>query len=205
MAHRPSFGASCGRTHIRILRSKRVLITVSRVPVALDERDFCFPRVVLVPHEIALRQPGQERQQIPILFGRLALAICFAAVPSDVRVLPAAGTSSRVASCVFCCMRPGRYRLDSEERATRPYGNRSGQWRAQRSCGGFSDYLNGDLPPELLVQIESHLVQCRRCTAVFDGTRNVLMLLIHPTIIALPAGFSQRLYERMVMSSGVRE
>jgi hypothetical protein len=76
-------------------------------------------------------------------------------------------------------------------------------------CGevlrNLSNYLGGDLSPELLVQIDSHLVQCRRCTAVSDGTRNVLMLLIHPTTIALPEGFSQRLYERLVMSSGVPE
>jgi anti-sigma factor (TIGR02949 family) len=61
----------------------------------------------------------------------------------------------------------------------------------------LSDYLDGDLTPELRVRIEDHLENCRHCTAVYDGLRNVVRLLGDETAIELPEGFSQRLYRRL--------
>src|ERR1700758_2803098 len=41
----------------------------------------------------------------------------------------------------------------------------------------LSDYVDGDLTPELRMRIENHLQNCSHCTAVYDGLRNVVRLL----------------------------
>jgi predicted anti-sigma-YlaC factor YlaD len=63
----------------------------------------------------------------------------------------------------------------------------------------LSDYLEGDLTPQLRLQIEEHLQSCDHCTAVYDGLRNVLRLLAAEKAIELPEGFSRRLYERLIL------
>ena len=61
----------------------------------------------------------------------------------------------------------------------------------------LSDYLEGDLTPELRVRIEDHLERCKHCTAVYDGMKNVVQLLSDERAIELPKGFSERLYRRL--------
>ena len=65
----------------------------------------------------------------------------------------------------------------------------------------LSNYLEGDLPPQLRLQIEEHLKSCDHCAAVYDGVRNVVRLMGDERIIELPEGFSERLHRRVV--SGV--
>jgi len=60
------------------------------------------------------------------------------------------------------------------------------------------NYTEGDLTPELAERIEQHLKNCRHCRAVYDGVRNVVTLLGDQTAFALPQGFSQRLYLKLV-------
>lgn len=60
------------------------------------------------------------------------------------------------------------------------------------------NYTEGDLTPELKERIEQHLRHCRHCKAVYDGVKNVLTLLGDQTAFALPQGFSQRLYRKLV-------
>lgn len=60
------------------------------------------------------------------------------------------------------------------------------------------NYTEGDLTPELKERIEQHLGHCRHCKAVYDGVKNVLTLLGDQTAFALPQGFSQRLYRKLV-------
>jgi hypothetical protein len=62
----------------------------------------------------------------------------------------------------------------------------------------LSDYLEADLPPQLRLEIETHLRECDHCTAVYDGMRNVVRLLGDEKAIELPEGFSERLYKRIV-------
>ena len=57
----------------------------------------------------------------------------------------------------------------------------------------LSNYMEGDLDPELRSQIDSHLAQCRHCTAVYEGTRNLLTLVADGKVFELPEGFSRRL------------
>jgi len=61
----------------------------------------------------------------------------------------------------------------------------------------LSDYLEADLPPQLRLQIEGHLMNCAHCAAVYDGLRNVVRLLGDEKAIELPEGFSRRLHQRL--------
>ena len=60
------------------------------------------------------------------------------------------------------------------------------------------NYMEGDLTAELRAQIEQHLLGCEHCTAIYDGTRNVVKLVGNEKAIELPPGFSRRLYRRLL-------
>jgi hypothetical protein len=64
------------------------------------------------------------------------------------------------------------------------------------------NYMEGDLTPEMRERIDQHLRGCNHCTAVYDGTHNVVRLLGDDKAIDLPQGFSQRLYQRLTNQSG---
>ena len=65
----------------------------------------------------------------------------------------------------------------------------------------LTNYIEGDLSPEMRDRIARHLRGCRNCTAVYDGTRNVVQLLSDEKSIELPVGFSERLFDRLVLQS----
>lgn len=58
----------------------------------------------------------------------------------------------------------------------------------------LSAYLDGDAAPEMRQKIEKHLRGCRRCSAVYDSTRKMLVITGDERIIEVPAGFSERLH-----------
>src|SRR5271157_1269137 len=60
-----------------------------------------------------------------------------------------------------------------------------------------SNYLDGDVDPTLRVAIEEHVRGCKRCTAVLDGTRNLIQLYGDERMLEVPLGFSQRLHQRL--------
>jgi anti-sigma factor RsiW len=61
----------------------------------------------------------------------------------------------------------------------------------------ISNYLDNDISPEMRAALDVHLAQCRHCTAILDGTRNVLILIADDRVFPLPSGFSARLHERL--------
>lgn len=61
------------------------------------------------------------------------------------------------------------------------------------------NYMEEDIKPKLRARIDAHLRHCHHCTAVYDGVRNVVQLLGSDESIELPAGFSQRLYKRLLV------
>ncbi len=61
----------------------------------------------------------------------------------------------------------------------------------------ISNYLEGEIDPGLRTAIEEHLRGCKHCTAVLDGTRNVIQLYGDERIFEAPLGFSQRLHRRL--------
>jgi Putative zinc-finger len=56
-----------------------------------------------------------------------------------------------------------------------------------------SNYVDGEVDPSLRQAIEDHVRGCKHCTAVLDGTRNVIRLYGDERFVELPVGFSQRL------------
>jgi anti-sigma factor RsiW len=65
----------------------------------------------------------------------------------------------------------------------------------------ISNYLDGEVDPETRFAIELHFAQCKHCTAVLDGARNVVQLYGDDSLFELPAGFSRRLQRRLADAS----
>ena len=59
------------------------------------------------------------------------------------------------------------------------------------------NYLENDISPELRARLEAHFKGCAHCTAVLQGSRNVVQLVEGGTVFDLPNGFSNRLYKRL--------
>lgn len=64
-----------------------------------------------------------------------------------------------------------------------------------------SNYLDGEVDPELRAAMEVHFKECKHCTAVLDGARNVVQLYGDDRMFELPAGFSHRLQRRLAQQS----
>jgi MEDS: MEthanogen/methylotroph, DcmR Sensory domain/Putative zinc-finger len=61
----------------------------------------------------------------------------------------------------------------------------------------ISNYIEGDLDPEMRFRIEAHLLECRPCTAVLEGAQNVIRLVGNPRAFQVPTALSERLYNRV--------
>lgn len=61
----------------------------------------------------------------------------------------------------------------------------------------LSNYVDGAVDPDLRRRMEEHFKTCEHCTAVLDGTRNVVRLVGERRAFDLPAGFSDRLKKRL--------
>jgi predicted anti-sigma-YlaC factor YlaD len=61
----------------------------------------------------------------------------------------------------------------------------------------ISNFIDGVVSPEMRKRIEEHLKVCDHCTAIYDGTRNVVKLVADGETYELPAGFSDRLRHRI--------
>jgi len=61
----------------------------------------------------------------------------------------------------------------------------------------LSNYLDGEIAPDVRRHIENHVAQCRHCAALLDSTHNVIVLIADERRLELPAGFSARLRERL--------
>jgi hypothetical protein len=61
----------------------------------------------------------------------------------------------------------------------------------------LSNYLDGQVSPDLRAAMEEHLRRCQKCSAVLEGTRNVIGLYGKDNMFEPPQGFSQRLHKRL--------
>jgi anti-sigma factor RsiW len=61
----------------------------------------------------------------------------------------------------------------------------------------ISNYLDDEVAPELRARMEAHFKTCAHCTAVLDGTRNVVKLVGDGVEYRVPEGFSGRLQQRI--------
>jgi len=60
-----------------------------------------------------------------------------------------------------------------------------------------SNYVDGEIDPDLRAAMEEHFRGCQKCSAVLDGTRNVIGLYGEDRMFEPPLGFSQRLHKRL--------
>lgn len=61
----------------------------------------------------------------------------------------------------------------------------------------ISNYLDGEIAPDLRTAIDEHLRGCQKCRAVHAGTRNLIGLYGEGNMFEPPQGFSQRLHRRL--------
>jgi putative zinc finger protein len=61
----------------------------------------------------------------------------------------------------------------------------------------ISNYLEGEVAPELRERMEQHFRGCHRCLAVLNGTRNVVALIGDEQSFPVPPGFGERLYSKL--------
>jgi len=61
----------------------------------------------------------------------------------------------------------------------------------------ISNYIDNDVDAELRARMEAHFKVCAHCTAVLDGTRNVVKVVGDGIEYQVPEGFSQRLYNKI--------
>lgn len=61
----------------------------------------------------------------------------------------------------------------------------------------ISNYIDKDVSPELRARMEAHFKVCAHCTAILDGTRNVVKLVADGVEYPVPDGFSKRLQDRI--------
>jgi len=57
--------------------------------------------------------------------------------------------------------------------------------------------VDGEVDSELRAAIEEHVRGCKHCTAVLEGTRNIIQLYGDERMMEVPLGFSRRLHQRL--------
>jgi len=61
----------------------------------------------------------------------------------------------------------------------------------------ISNYLEGEVSTEMRAALESHVKGCKRCTAVLDGTRNIISIYSDDRLQEVPFGYHQRLRSKL--------
>jgi hypothetical protein len=64
----------------------------------------------------------------------------------------------------------------------------------------ISNYLDGEVNPQLRASMEAHFRECKHCTAVLDGTKNVVHLYADDRLVELPPGFSESWQKKLAES-----
>ncbi len=61
----------------------------------------------------------------------------------------------------------------------------------------ISNFLEGSVDPKLRARMEAHFAVCNNCKAVLDGTQNIVKLIGDGQTFDVPAGFSERLFNKL--------
>ena len=64
--------------------------------------------------------------------------------------------------------------------------------------GSLSEYIDGELSPELCREIEKHLAGCDNCRVVLNTTKRTIDLVQSPTeAVPVPDDVRERLFKRL--------
>jgi len=61
----------------------------------------------------------------------------------------------------------------------------------------ISNYLDEEISDEMRERMKAHFKECAHCTAVLDGTRNVVGLVGDGRLFQMTEGFSKKLYKKL--------
>jgi hypothetical protein len=61
----------------------------------------------------------------------------------------------------------------------------------------ISNYLDDEISAAMRERMEAHFRSCAHCTAVLDGTQNVVGLVGDGRLFPTPEGFNKRLYKKI--------
>jgi len=75
----------------------------------------------------------------------------------------------------------------------------------QALLGSLSEYIDGELPPELCKEIEKHLEGCDNCRVVLNTTRRTIDLVQIPTEESVPKDVRERLFKRLNLDDYLQE
>lgn len=69
----------------------------------------------------------------------------------------------------------------------------------QSLLGSLSEYIDGELPPDLCSEIEKHLAGCENCRVVLNTTKRTIDLVQVPADgeEQLPSDIRERLFKRL--------
>lgn len=61
----------------------------------------------------------------------------------------------------------------------------------------ISNYIDEATNPELRSRMEAHFKVCKHCSAVLDGTKNIVKLIADGAEFEVPRSFSSKLYDKL--------
>jgi len=62
----------------------------------------------------------------------------------------------------------------------------------------LGDYIDGEVSPEIRLELERHLGECRTCQVLYDTTRKTLRIVTDVGSFELPEAVSERLIKRIM-------
>ena len=62
----------------------------------------------------------------------------------------------------------------------------------------LSDYVDGDVSPDLRRELERHLSECRTCQVLYDTTRKTLQIVTNAGSFEVPEAASERLVTKIM-------
>ncbi len=58
----------------------------------------------------------------------------------------------------------------------------------------LTDFFDGTVPPELLLEVEHHIAECKHCEVVLDSTTKTINIYKNAEIYDFPLELEQRLH-----------